>query len=84
MSGPTNIIKKQLEGSSSIDTRPSRKIATPDKWHVTCDTQYEKDDSVNQWANEKVACKTVMAKTGMLKSICYAIFTNLALWAELV
>ena len=41
---------------------------------MTCDTQYEKDESVNQWVNEKGACKTAMAKTGLLKSICCAIF----------
>ena len=74
MSGQNNIIKKKLEGASSIDTRPSRIMLTPHKWHVTYDTQYEKDESVNQWGNEKGACKTAMAKTGLLKSICCEIF----------
>ena len=41
---------------------------------MTCDKQYKKDESVNQWVNEKAACKTAMAKTGLLKSICCAIF----------
>ena len=75
MSGQSNnIIKKKLQGTSSIDTRPSRKMLTPDKLHVTCDTQYEKDESVNQWVNEKGACKTAMAKTGFLKYVCCTIF----------
>ena len=37
------------------------------KLHVTYDTQYKKDESVNQWGNEKGAWKTAMAKMGMLK-----------------
>ena len=41
---------------------------------MTCETQYEKDESVNQWVNEKGACKTAMAKTGLLKCICCEIF----------
>ena len=44
-------------------------MLTPDKWHVTYDTQYEKYESVSQLVNEKGACKTAMAKTGLLKSI---------------
>ena len=66
MSGQSKKNKiKKIEGASSIDTRPSRKMLTPDKYHVTCDTQYEKDESVNQWVNAKDACKTAMAKTGL-------------------
>ena len=41
---------------------------------MTCDTQYEKDDSVNQWVNEKGACKRAMAKTGILKTIFFCNF----------
>ena len=51
-----------------------QKMLTPYKWHVTYDTQYEKDESVNQWGNKKGACKTAMAKKVLLKSICCAIF----------
>lgn len=56
---------------------------------MTCDTQYEKDESVNQWVNEKGACKTAMAKTGMLKFICCAIFMKVvrifySLWFVLI
>ena len=64
----TNIIK----GASSIDTRPSRpsrKMLTPEKWQVTYDTQYEKYESVNQWVKEKGACKTAVAKMGLLKLV---------------
>ena len=32
---------------------------------MTCDTQYEKDESFNQWVNEKGSCKTAMAKAGL-------------------
>ena len=74
------VLKKQLEGASSIDTRPSRKMLTPDKWHMTCDTQFEKDQSVNQWLNEKGACKTAMAKTGLMKYICCAFFFMKVVW----
>ena len=49
-------------------------MLTPYKWHVTYDTQYEKDESFNQWVNYKGAYKTAMAKTRILKSICCAIF----------
>ena len=49
-------------------------MLTPEKWHVTFDTQYEMDESVNQWVIKKGACKTAMEKTGPLKSICCAIF----------
>ena len=49
MSDQTNItFKKKLEGASSIDTRPSRKMLTPDKLHVKSDTQYEKDESISE------------------------------------
>ena len=34
----------------------------------------EKVESVNQWGNEKGACKTAIAKMDMLKLICFAIF----------
>ena len=46
----------------------------PENWHVTYDTQYKKDKSVNQWVNDKGACKTAMAKTCLLKIICCVIF----------
>ena len=45
-----------------------------DEWHATCDTQYEKDESVNQWVNDKGVCKTAMAKPVWVKSVCCAIF----------
>ena len=44
-------------------------MLTLDKWHVTCDTQYKKDESVNLWVNEKGAFKTAIARTGLLKSL---------------
>ena len=74
MSGQTNIIKNKLEGASSMDTRSSRKMLKPENWHVAYDTQYKKDESVNQWVNDKGACKTAMAKTGLLKFICCVLF----------
>ena len=34
--------KERKKGASSIDARSSRKMLTPDKLHVTYETQYEK------------------------------------------
>ena len=53
---------------------PPEKTVSPDEWHVTCDTKYEKNASVNQWFNDKGVCKTAMAKPGLFKLICGAIF----------
>ena len=42
---------------------------------MTCDTQYEKDEKVDLTkVNDKGICKTAMAKPGLLKSVCCAIF----------
>ena len=74
MNGQTNIIKNNYNGPAPLLPDPPRKMGTPDKWYVTYDTQFKKDESVNQWVNEIGACKTAMAKTGLLTSICCAIF----------